>query len=251
MRKIFGLVLVSVVLVLAVGCEEETSCEGQYDCACRADGTCDPGLACSGGVCIYYSPPPASTAGEGGEQQPVLDGGSTLPTTDAQALPDICQSVFQQWDAECESWEDELIQAINARRAADAVCGAHGAMPPAPALVKNVNLQCAARLNSKEIVDIGDIAAHSAQKATATARAQAAGYGEGKVAENILTNRTPVSRVVDTWMDYEDSCFNIMNSEFTEIGAGCFQIPDADVATVNIFLAWTVQIGGPIVGGSP
>jgi uncharacterized protein YkwD len=256
MRKIFDSVLVSVVLAFAVGCADKTSCEGQEGCECRADGTCDPGLVCFEGVCIYYTPPPDPTgeaeagAGAGGEQPP-SNGGSTSPPPETNALPDMCQSVLQQWDAECESWEDELIQAINERRAAGAVCGTLGAKPPAPALVKNESLQCAARLNSKDIVDIGEVILESEQNGSATDRARAAGYKGGTVGENIHiqteTNRTPASSVVDTWMGLETSCRNIMDTESTDIGAGCFQISDADTATVKIHLACIIQIGVPIV----
>jgi len=260
MRKVSSFFSVLALLVLAIGCEDESSCEGQYGCACRADATCDPGLFCAEGVvCVPDSPPDptADASANAGSEPPPQDSGqdsgsTTAPPSETDTLPAICQPVFQQWDTQCESWEDQLIQAINERRAESQECGAQGAQPPVPALEKNLSLQCAARLNAKEAIDVGDLSVHSEQQtSTATERAQAAGYGEGKVAENLLGNRTTPSRVLDTWMEYESHCLNIMNAEFTEIGVGCYQIPDANIATVDLFVVWTAQFGGPIVGWSP
>ncbi len=261
MWKICGLMVVAALWLFGIGCGgDDSSCEGEAGCACRSDGTCDPGLVCYQNVCRR----PTCVGQEGcqcrsdGTCNPGLEcvqgmcrrpgpqptAGGPPPPPPTNGLPEICAPVVGEWDAVCEIWEGQLIEDINARRAAGATCGAQGALPPAPALVVSPNLECAARLNSKEIIEVGDLEAQAATKPTALIRAQLAGYEDIKVGEHVATNYA-VDRVVNTWMESEVSCANLMDPGYAEIGAGCYQIPNADIATVSLFLAWTVQLGGP------
>lgn len=84
-----------------------------------------------------------------------------------------------------------------------------------------------------------DYFAHSSPEGKRVgARVTAEGYPWRSVGENIAGGDRSIEIVVRGWMDSPGHCANIMNGEFTEIGAACVERADTTWGTY-----WTMVLG--------
>jgi hypothetical protein len=70
-------------------------------------------------------------------------------------------------------------------------------------------------------------------------RAELAGYEGGKVGENIAAALDSTAKVVEGWLAIPGHCANIMNPEFSELGAAYANDPQSDAG-----IYWTALFGG-------
>ena len=70
-------------------------------------------------------------------------------------------------------------------------------------------------------------------------RAELAGYGGTKVGENIAAALDTTAKVVEGWLASSGHCANIMNPEFSELGAAYANDPQSDAG-----IYWTALFGG-------
>ena len=71
-------------------------------------------------------------------------------------------------------------------------------------------------------------------------RVDATGYEWSTVGENIAAGQSTVTQVVQGWLNSEGHCRNIMNANFTELGAERVDSTSADFSTY-----WTQVFAAP------
>jgi uncharacterized protein YkwD len=145
-------------------------------------------------------------------------------------------SPTEGWDSQWVALEDEVLAIVNMHRAAGASCGGE-AFGPAPALVMQANLRCAARLHSMDMHERGYFAHETPDGQSPWDRMEEAGYVDWRaVAENIAAGSPTADGVMQGWMSSTGHCRNIMNGDLTEIGIGYF--PGGDFGHL-----WTQKFG--------
>ena len=133
--------------------------------------------------------------------------------------------------------EAEVVQRINAIRAAGAVCGAK-ALQPAIALVWNNTLLLAAKGHSTDMAQKNYFAHVGLDGRSASKRVTAAGYNWINVGENIAAGRQSVNEVMTAWANSPGHCQNLMNPEFRDVAVACVRNNAA-----NYRMYWTMNLG--------
>lgn len=123
------------------------------------------------------------------------------------------------WPEENAQIEAELLAAVNAQRAAGAVCDGES-FGPAPALVTHPLLVEAARAHSHDMVTRAFFSHTNPDGEDPGDRLEALGYPWTAYGENIASGQTSVDEVMRAWMGSPGHCSNIMDPDFTEIGLG-------------------------------
>nr|WP_239690066.1 CAP domain-containing protein [Pseudomonas sp. NFPP33] len=141
---------------------------------------------------------------------------------------------LQTWQTEGES----LLLLINSARAEARQCGDQRFAATAP-LVWNAELGSAAESHSRAMAN-GNFFAHQGRDGlTPGDRAELAGYSGTKVGENIAAALDTTAKVVEGWLASSGHCANIMNPEFSELGAAYANDPQSDAG-----IYWTALFGG-------
>ena len=114
---------------------------------------------------------------------------------------------------------DEFLAALNQARSVNRTCGTtpYG---PAPPVSWSDNLAMAAYLHSEDMV-LNNFFSHTgADGSTPGQRISRQGYPWWTYGENIAVGYPTVSSVLQGWLGSEGHCRNLMDPDFTEIGAG-------------------------------
>ncbi len=120
-------------------------------------------------------------------------------------------------DASPDPWV-EMLDAVNAARAAGQRCGGE-AFPPAGPLVWNDRLERAAEGHTADMVrsrSFGHTGSDGSQPADRVTRA---GYAWRLVGENIAHYQQTVPEVVEDWVESPGHCRNLMDTRYAEMGA--------------------------------
>ena len=147
------------------------------------------------------------------------------------------------------AWREMLV-AVNQARATARTCGTR-AMPVAPALRWNTQLETAARAHNTHMASTGcfshDTNAISppfpgCRDGTPCSRAVAAGYRYARIGENIAGGMqfSSVDAVVQAWLESAGHCANLMDAQMTELGADRL-----DSSTARLRILWTQVFGRP------
>ncbi len=114
---------------------------------------------------------------------------------------------------------DQLLAAVNEARSASRLCGSasHG---PSPPVAWSDALATAAYLHSSDMARHGFFSHTGSDGSSAGQRISRQGYSWSTCGENIAVGYPSVSAVVQGWLGSEGHCRNIMDPDFTEIGAG-------------------------------
>lgn len=139
------------------------------------------------------------------------------------------------------NFEAELLQRVNARRAAGATCGARGSFAPSADLVWNSALTQAATAHSQDMAAQNYFSHTSLDGRTLDQRVTATGYHWRALAENIAAGYRTIQVVVDGWMASDGHCANIMNPNLRDIGVACAP----GTATNAYSNYWTMDLGAP------
>ena len=139
------------------------------------------------------------------------------------------------WQAEGQ----RLLAAINTARAQGRDCGGQF-FAAAPALSWNATLGEVAHSHSRAMAN-GNFFAHQDRDGyTPGDRAELAGYGGRLVGENIAAALDRSERVLDGWLASPAHCANLMNPQFSELGAAYAVDPKSDAG-----IYWTALFGTP------
>jgi uncharacterized protein YkwD len=139
------------------------------------------------------------------------------------------------WQAEGE----KLRKQINAARQQTRQCGEQTFAAAAP-LRWDASLALAAEGHSRAMANHNYFAHRDRDGRTPGDRAELAGYGGQRVGENIAAGRDSVSRVVEGWLASPSHCANLMNPQFSELGAAYAVDPQSDAG-----IYWTALFGAP------
>jgi len=137
---------------------------------------------------------------------------SLLPVAMAQSSLRISKQDFQ----------DQFLDAINARRAKGCNCG-NVYMRPAPPLMWNDKLALAAKEHAQDMYAQNYFSHDSKDGRKMEDRMLDAGYSykgfrKYAIGENIAFNQRSIDEVLSGWFKSNGHCKNLMNPDFTEIG---------------------------------
>jgi uncharacterized protein YkwD len=130
------------------------------------------------------------------------------------------------------SFEQRVLELTNERRLQGGCCGSEGCFDPAPALAHNDNLEAAARLHAKDMVEQSYFSHDSLDGRSLSDRLDDAGFAGCAVGENIAQGQETPDAVVDGWMASDGHCANILSSTFGSLGVGYFDDPDGSTQQV-------------------
>lgn len=141
------------------------------------------------------------------------DGGewTVVLARPAQPLPSATFPVWQDAGA-------AILEGVNAARAAGHVCG-DKSFPPAAPLRWNGNLGEAALEHSADMASKRYFSHTSKEGGAVGERARQAGYNWGRIGENIAFGQHTPQETLEGWLASPGHCANIMNADFTEMGA--------------------------------
>lgn len=143
-----------------------------------------------------------------------------------------------QWSA----FEDEVLRLTNQQRALGATCGGR-AMPPVGPVAFHGSLRAAARSHSRDMGERQYFDHDSPEGVQPHQRAQAAGYPNAYVGENIGSGYTDAARAMAGWMASTGHCLNVMKGDYAFLGVG-YAYTDKGV----YHHYWTQVFGGRLPG---
>jgi uncharacterized protein YkwD len=139
------------------------------------------------------------------------------------------------WQAEGQ----KLLEQVNTARAKARQCGSQSYAAAAP-LAWNATLATTAEVHSRAMAN-GNFFSHQDRDGrTPGDRAELAGYSGQQVGENIAAGLDTVSKVLDGWLASPGHCANLMNPQFSELGAAYATDPKSDAGVY-----WTALFGAP------
>lgn len=130
----------------------------------------------------------------------------------------------------------EVLQRVNAVRAAGAVCGGTP-FAATSALVWNSALLQAASGHSNDMAQKNYFSHTSLDGRTADQRVTAAGYTWSNFGENIAAGQTSVEQVINGWISSPGHCQNLMNPNFRDVAVACVRNNAADYRVY-----WTMEL---------
>jgi uncharacterized protein YkwD len=151
---------------------------------------------------------PACGGGGSGDGNVTAPGGSVIPP-----------QVGNDPDPGVADIRDEFLAAVNQARSVTQICGTtpYG---PAPPVSWSDNLAMAAYLHSEDMV-LNNFFSHTgADGSSPGQRISRQGYPWRTYGENIAVGYSTVSSVIQGWLGSAGHCQNLMDPDFTEIGAG-------------------------------
>jgi uncharacterized protein YkwD len=166
--------------------------------------------------------------------------------TDSLALSvwnPLCTTVdceaSEAWSAEWAAAEVTLVDLINQRRAAGAVCG-ETPYAPAPPVEMNGFLRIAARLHSLDMAQQNYFSHTSLDGRGVGDRIEEAGFaGAWPIGENIAAGSPSPEGAMEGWMNSPGHCTNIMDPTFRVVGFGYAYTPTSEMGHY-----WTNTFGG-------
>lgn len=143
------------------------------------------------------------------------------------------------WPPALRAWEDEVVQLVNAARAAGADCASQGKFGPTGPLTMQPSLRCAARKHSRDMNDRDFFAHVNPDGEDPFDRMARAGYGSYlQAGENIAGGSDSPKATVDGWLASDGHCANMMSPAYTEIGVGAYE------GLGEYTFYWTQTFGG-------
>lgn len=147
----------------------------------------------------------------------------------------LLQGKLGTWEAEGQ----QLLQAINAARSHARQCGGQ-AFTPAPALSWNATLGGTAEAHSRDMANNNYFDHKGRDGSTPGDRAELNGYAGQRIGENIAAGQGNAHKVVESWLASPGHCANLMNPQYSELGAAYAADPKSDAG-----IYWTALFGSP------
>lgn len=133
----------------------------------------------------------------------------------------------------------KLLERINTARAQSRQCGAQTFAATAP-LAWSALLASAAETHSRAMANGNFFSHRDRDGRTPSDRAELAGYSGGQIGENIAAGQDSADKVVSGWLASPGHCANLMNPQFSELGATYAADPKSDAG-----IYWTALFGAP------
>ena len=133
--------------------------------------------------------------------------------------------------------QGEVMQRVNALRAAGAVCGTTTYAATGPLAWNSLLLQAASG-HSSDMAQNNYFSHTSLDGRTMVQRVVATGYTYTNLGENIAAGQSTVESVITGWTNSPGHCANLMNSAFRDIGVACVRSD-----TSNYRYYWTMVLG--------
>lgn len=133
----------------------------------------------------------------------------------------------------------KLLERINTARAQARQCGTQPFAAAAP-LAWNATLASAAETHSRAMANGNFFNHRDRDGRTPSDRAELAGYSGGNIGENIAAGQDNADKVVAGWLASPGHCANLMNPQFSELGAAYANDPKSDAG-----IYWTALFGAP------
>lgn len=121
----------------------------------------------------------------------------------------------------------QVLEHVNAARAQARRCGDRE-FKPGPPLRWNDTLANAALKHSQDMVRHNYFAHEGKDGRTVADRVKAEAYRWRRVGENIAAGQGSAQQVVQGWLSSPGHCANIMNADFTEMGAAYIYAPNSE-----------------------
>lgn len=138
-----------------------------------------------------------------------------------------------------QSTGQAILKAVNEARASARRCGGQR-VDAAPPLAWSPKLGEIALAHSRDMAQHNYFNHQAKDGSLAGQRATAAGYAWQQIGENIAAGQGEPSQVVAGWLASPNHCFNIMNADFTQMGAAYAVNPQSDAS-----IYWTQVFGTP------
>lgn len=187
-------------------------------------------VACGGGSADTTVDSSALSSAPLGNESPVQTAMPAIVTTNT-AIAASCQS------SGTSDFKAEVLQRVNALRAAGAMCGTVSYLPT-PALNWSNLLEQAANGHSSDMAQNNYFSHDSLDGRTFTQRLTAAGYNYSAAGENIAAGDVTVEQVVNHWLNSPGHCVNMMNPAYREVGVAC-----ANNSSATYSNYWTMDLG--------
>lgn len=139
------------------------------------------------------------------------------------------------WQAEGQ----KLLELINSARAQPRQCGTQAFSATTP-LAWNATLASAALDHTRSMANNNFFDHKDRDGRTPGDRAELAGYSGQLVGENIAAGQDTPRKVLDGWLTSPGHCANLMNPQFSELGAAYAIDPKSDAG-----IYWTSLFGAP------
>ena len=139
-------------------------------------------------------------------------------------------------------WQTEgqkLLELINSARAQPRQCGTQAFSATTP-LAWNATLASAALDHTRSMANNNFFDHKDRDGRTPGDRAELAGYSGQLVGENIAAGQDTPRKVLDGWLTSPGHCANLMNPQFSELGAAYAVDPKSDAG-----IYWTSLFGAP------
>lgn len=155
---------------------------------------------------------------------------------------ELCEDVAT-WESDWVAWEDDLVRELNAARAQPLACGDEAQMRQR-ALAVVPELVCAARVQARELAEVGELT-HAGPAGNYVSRSAAAGYAGVPTAELLAIDVNAPPRVAARWIAEAESCRALLGPPASaaesrpfsdEVGVGLYR--DADEIP-----HWVVALG--------
>jgi uncharacterized protein YkwD len=140
------------------------------------------------------------------------------------------------------NWQEAgkaILKLVNAARAKARTCGDRKFAAASP-LAWNAVLGDAAFVHSRDMANQNYFSHEGKDGSQPGDRARRAGYKWRRIGENIATGQGSPQEVVAGWLSSPGHCVNIMNRDFTEMGAAYAVNSDSDTT-----IYWTQVFGTP------
>jgi uncharacterized protein YkwD len=161
---------------------------------------------------------------------------ATEPENSETSVYNLGSTSQETIDACMDTNDKEMLTQINNARTQARNCGDTN-YPAAPALSWNCLLENAATTHSQSMAD-NDYFSHTGIDGSSPGdRISAAGYNWRTYGENIAAGYPDTKSVMQGWLESAGHCANIMNANFSEVGAGMAQGGSYDIYWTQDFAA--------------
>lgn len=166
-----------------------------------------------------------------------------LPLAAVGQVPDTehCAAVAD-WDPLWVQFEEEVLLLVNEAREQPADCGEEGVFPAASPLAMDPVLRCSARLHSIDMFERHFFNHVNPDGKDPFERMGLAGFRGSGAAENIAVGQTSPAQVMQSWMDSDGHCSNVMRRSYTTLGVGYHPGMGKRGLSSNF---WTQNFGAP------
>jgi uncharacterized protein YkwD len=136
----------------------------------------------------------------------------------------------------CNAPTEEVLQRINAARAAGQRCGGR-VMQPARPLNWDKRLYSAAAAHASDMARRNYIEHRSPEGVEVTHRVDASQYPWKSVGENLAAGDLTIDGAVQGWIGSSQHCENMMDPKFVDVAVACVSRPGTDLGTY-----WTMVL---------